>query len=48
MIVHMVNQILLEFVHTKLDLYKKLTDPKVNEIFKSRWFEGFMQGVEEV
>jgi len=37
-----VDQILLEFVHTKLDLYKKLTDPKVNELFKRRWFEGYV------
>lgn len=36
-----VDQILLEFVHTKLDLYKKLTDPKVNELFKRKWFEGY-------
>jgi len=37
-----IDQILLEFVHTKLDLYKKLTDPKVNELFKARWFEGYV------
>ena len=37
-----IDQILLEFVHTKLDLYKKLTDPKVNELFKRRWFEGYV------
>jgi len=33
------DQILLEFVHTKLDLYKKLTEPKVNEMLKRQWFE---------
>ncbi len=38
-----VDQMLLEFVHTKLDLYKKLTDPKVNELFKRRWFEGYVR-----
>jgi len=37
-----VDEILLEFVHTKLDLYKKLTDPKINELFKRRWFEGYV------
>ena len=37
------DEILLEFVHTKLDLYKKLTDPKVNEMLKRRWFDGFVQ-----
>jgi len=38
-----IDQILLEFVHTKLDLYKKLTDPKVNDLFKRRWFEGYVR-----
>ncbi len=38
-----VDEILLEFVHTKLDLYKKLTDPKVNELFKKKWFEGYAE-----
>ncbi len=33
------DQLLLEFVHTKLDLYKKLTEPKVNEMLKRQWFE---------
>jgi type I restriction enzyme, R subunit len=33
------DRLLLEFVHTKLDLYKKLTDPKVNEMLKRQWFE---------
>ena len=30
----MLDRLLLEFVHTKLDLYKKLTEPKVNEMLK--------------
>jgi len=33
------DQLLLEFVHTKLDLYKKLTEPKVNEMLKRQWYE---------
>ena len=33
------DDLLLEFVHTKLDLYKKLTEPKVNEMLKRQWFE---------
>ena len=33
------DRLLLEFVHTKLDLYKKLTDPRVNEMLKRQWFE---------
>ena len=35
--------LLLDFVKTKLDLYKKLTDPKVNEFFKRIWFDGFQK-----
>jgi type I restriction enzyme R subunit len=38
-----VDKLLLDFVHTKIDLYKKLSDPKVNELFKKRWFEGFQR-----
>ena len=38
-----IDQILLEFVHTKLDLYKKLSDPKVNPTLKSKWFEGYLR-----
>ncbi len=33
------DRLLLEFVHTKLDLYKKLTDPRVNQMLKHQWFE---------
>ena len=36
-----VDQLLLEFVHTKLDLFKKLTKPEVNEMLKKKWFRGF-------
>lgn len=32
------DHLLLEFVHTKLDLYKKLTEPKVNEMIKRSWY----------
>ena len=39
------DELLLEFVHTKLDLFKKLTDPKVNEMLKRRWFDGFVQEI---
>lgn len=38
-----IDKLLLEFVNTKLDLYKKLTDPKVNELFKRRWFEAYLR-----
>ncbi len=33
------DDLLVEFVHTKLDLYKKLTDSKINEMLKRQWFE---------
>jgi type I restriction enzyme, R subunit len=38
------DRLLLEFVHTKLDLYKKLTDPKVNQMLKRQWFEALASG----
>lgn len=38
-----VNEIILEFVHTKLDLYKKLTEQKANSLLKKRWFNQFMK-----
>jgi len=38
-----VDELLLDFVHTKLDLYKKLSDPKVNPVFKSKWFEVYLR-----
>lgn len=38
-----VDSLLLDFVNTKLDLYKKLTDPKVNPIFKQKWFNGYYE-----
>jgi type I restriction enzyme R subunit len=34
-----VDDLLLDFLDTRLDLYIKLTEPKVNMIFKSKWFE---------
>ncbi|MGI6740130.1 MAG: type I restriction endonuclease subunit R [Brevefilum sp.] len=33
------DELLLNFVHTKLDLYKKLTEPNVNQMLKRQWFE---------
>ena len=35
------DEILLDFVNTKLDLYKKLSDKQVNSYLKQRWFEEF-------
>lgn len=34
-----VDDLLLDFIGTKLELYIKLTEPKINMIFKSKWFE---------
>jgi type I restriction enzyme R subunit len=42
-----IDELLLDFVHTKLDLYKKLSDPKVNPMFKSKWFEGYLRESQE-
>ena len=37
-----VDSILLGFVNTKIDLYKKLTEPTVSAMFKQKWFEGYV------
>jgi type I restriction enzyme R subunit len=34
------DQMLLDFVHTKLELYKKLSEPNVNQQLKRHWFDG--------
>lgn len=36
-----VNEKILEFVYTKMDLYKKLSDDRVNAYIKRKWFEEF-------
>jgi len=38
-----VDTLLLDFVNAKTDLYRKLTEPRVNELFKRKWFDGFQQ-----
>jgi type I restriction enzyme R subunit len=38
-----VDELLLDFVNSKLELYKKLSEPRVNTMFKSRWFEGYQK-----
>ena len=40
---NVVDEVLLDFVHTKLELYKKLSEAKVNEMLKSKWFEGIIR-----
>ena len=37
------ENLLLDFVHTKIDLYKKLSAPEVNATFKNKWFEGMTE-----
>jgi type I restriction enzyme R subunit len=41
-----VDELLLGFVNDKLELYKKLSDPKVNPMFKTKWFEGYRRQFE--
>ena len=41
-----VDELLLDFVNSKLELYKKLSEPRVNTMFKSRWFEGYRRQIE--
>lgn len=36
-----VDKILLKFIHTKLDLYRKVKTPEVEEFIKREWFEQF-------
>lgn len=36
----------LEFVQTKLDLFKKVSDPNVNREIKRRWFDGMYRQVQ--
>jgi type I restriction enzyme R subunit len=36
-----VDDLLLDFIGSRLDLYIKLTEPEVNMFFKSKWFENF-------
>ena len=36
-----VDTLILEFVHNKVGLHKKLSKPKVNVMFKNKLFEGF-------
>ncbi|HWP91552.1 MAG TPA: type I restriction endonuclease [Thermodesulfobacteriota bacterium] len=35
------DSLLLEYVNTKIDLYKKLSEPRMNEMVKRRWFEEY-------
>ena len=38
------DEIMLDFVNNKVDLYKKLSDANVNAYLKRRWFEEFYKG----
>ena len=38
------DNILLEFVHTKLDLYMKLKQPNVNRTLKDMWYSEYQRG----
>ena len=39
----LVDDLLLNLISTKIELYIKLTKPEVNMFFKSKWFETFRQ-----
>lgn len=38
----MIDDVLLDFVNTKLDLYNKLTDHKINAAFKQFWLMNYI------
>ena len=38
-----VDTLLLDFVTSKTELYRKLTEKKVNHLFKSKWFDEYYQ-----
>lgn len=40
------DMLLLDYVTSKTELYKKLTEPKVNRLFKSKWFDDYYQPYE--
>ena len=42
-----IENLILEFVHTKIELYKKLSDPKAKELFKQKWFAEYYQKYRE-
>jgi type I restriction enzyme R subunit len=38
------DDLLLEFVHTKLDLFKKLNQPQIKRMLKNEWYSEYQQG----
>lgn len=38
---NVLDEILLDFVNTKLDLYKKLSDAQINAFLKQKWFDEY-------
>ena len=38
-----VDALLLDYVTSKTELFKKLTEPKVNHLFKNKWFGEYYQ-----
>ncbi|MEO5358223.1 MAG: hypothetical protein H7844_13145 [Nitrospirae bacterium YQR-1] len=37
-----IDALFMKYVNTKLELYKKLTEPQVNSYIKQEWFEQIM------
>jgi len=38
------DRLLLQLVYTKLELHKRLTEPRVNQMLKRQWFEAMAVG----
>jgi type I restriction enzyme R subunit len=43
-----IDGIILDFVNTKIDLYKKLSEPKANALFKAKLFDGYQQRLSQM
>jgi type I restriction enzyme R subunit len=43
-----IDSMLMDFVEKKLDLYKKLSDPRINKVFKDIWFEAYFEEMRKV
>jgi len=43
-----IDDMLMDFVEKKLDLYKKLKDPRINKVFKDIWFDAYFNEMRKV
>ena len=37
------DNVILDFVNNKFELYKKLSDPQINSQFKKKWFDRLIE-----